>query len=43
MSEGEGHYVYTVMVRYCCATDCNNGDVEVSTSNGEVTCRCYHH
>ena len=29
--------------RYCCATDCNNGDVEISTSNGEVTCRCYHH
>ena len=29
-------------VRFCCAVDCDSGTVEVSTEDGEVTCRCYH-
>ena len=29
-------------VRYCCATDCDTGHIEISTSNGEVSCTCYH-
>merc|ERR1712154_527266 len=29
-------------VRYCCATDCNSGSLDVSTSNGEVVCTCHH-
>ena len=29
-------------VRYCCAQNCDTGEIEVSTENGEVTCRCYH-
>merc|ERR1712110_640109 len=41
--DGCDHWAEADGVKYCCATDCNNGDVEVSTSNGDVTCRCYHH
>merc|ERR1712130_29977 len=29
-------------VRYCCAVDCDHGSIDVSTSNGEVTCTCHH-
>ena len=28
--------------RYCCAQNCDTGEIEVSTSNGEVICNCYH-
>merc|ERR1712156_251308 len=28
-------------VKYCCATNCNYGYVEVSSSNGVVVCNCY--
>ena len=29
-------------VRDCCATDCDTGEIEISTSDGEVSCTCYH-
>ena len=29
-------------VKYCCATDCDTGEIEISTSDGEVSCTCYH-
>ena len=29
-------------VTYCCAVDCDHGDLEISTNNGEVVCSCHH-
>merc|ERR1719402_324355 len=29
-------------VRYCCATNCDSGSLDVSTENGEVICWCNH-
>ena len=28
-------------VKYCCATNCDYGYVEVSSENGVVVCNCY--